>query len=173
MALNLLIFNLFHSLTGRWDILDRIFIFFAKDAIYLAVFGFVIFLLLGIRSRRSRAVFFAQSALALIVSMGIMLESMRTLFHFARPFVALGFEPLIVGPSISSFPSGHAIFIFTLSALIFPYNKKLGAFLFALSALVGAARIFAGVHWPADILFGAIFGIGGALFARKLIKDEK
>lgn len=173
MALNFLVFNLIHSLSGRWDVLDRIGVFFAKDAIYLAALAFVFFFIFGVRSHRARAVFFAQSALALIISVGLILETAHTLFYFARPFSALEFVPLVDGPQASSFPSGHTIFIFTLSALVFPRHKKLGIALFAISVIVGLARVFAGVHWPLDILFGAIFGIGSALLARRLVQNEK
>lgn len=173
MPLNFLVFNFIHSLAGRWDILDRAGVFFAKDAIYLAALAFIFFFIFGIRAARSRATFFAQSALAIIISLGIILETARALFYLARPFEALEFAPLVYGPQASSFPSGHAIFVFTLSALVFSRHKKLGIALFALSVAVGIARVFAGVHWPLDIVGGAIFGIGSALLARRLVQDEK
>lgn len=173
MELNLLIFNFLYSLAGRWGILESMFIFFAKDAIYLLILSFILFFFFRTRPQKSRAIFFTQTVLALIISVGIILETSRALFYFARPFEALGFVPSIPGPPFSSFPSGHATIAFTLSALVFAYNNKLGAAFFALAVLISAARVFVGVHWPLDILGGAVFGIGSALFARKLIKDEK
>ena len=76
-----------------------------------------------------------------------------------------------------SFPSGHAAFYFALSMGVYLYNKKLGAAFFVVSVLMGIARIFAGVHWPADILGGALVGIVTALlvnfYARKYLEKLK
>jgi len=60
--------------------------------------------------------------------------------------------------NLQSFPSGHAIFFFALSTVIYSFNKKLGIFFLAFSTLMSIARIFVGVHWPSDILAGAILG---------------
>lgn len=169
MALHFFIFNSLHSLVGLWGALDRAAIFFAKDAAYFVALAFIIFFFFGIRSSRLRVMFFMESALALIVAVGLLLEGARTLFYFARPFEAMDFTPLISGSYTSSFPSGHATLVFALSALVFPYNRKLGTALFALSALIGAARVFVGVHWPIDIIGGAVLGIGSALLAHRLV----
>jgi len=80
-----------------------------------------------------------------------------------RPFVGLSaVHPLInILPweNLQSFPSGHAIFFFAIAAALYYFNKKIGFWAFIIAALIGIARIYAGVHWPSDILGGAILGI--------------
>jgi len=83
-------------------------------------------------------------------------------FFYERPrppIVLSGINNLIKYDSVASFPSGHMLFFFAVALVIFLYNKKFGWIFFTGAALVGIARIFAGVHWPSDILGGAILGI--------------
>ena len=87
---------------------------------------------------------------------------------------ALGVEvsaPLGVPPD-RSFPSGHAQTAFAAAvylSLLFPR----GAVLFlALAALVGLSRVALGVHYPSDVLAGALIGsalsIAAFLIARRI-----
>jgi undecaprenyl-diphosphatase len=63
------------------------------------------------------------------------------------------------GEDFQSFPSGHALFFFAAAMAIYRYDKKLGILFFAAASLISLARIFVGVHWPSDILAGALLGI--------------
>jgi membrane-associated phospholipid phosphatase len=65
-----------------------------------------------------------------------------------------------------SFPSGHAILVAALAALLFdPLGPWLGWALVAVAALAGIGRVFVGAHNPADVLagWGAGMVIGGLL----------
>lgn len=92
-----------------------------------------------------------------------------------RPFVLLPAAHKLISTYVyenyQSFPSGHMLFFFALSAALFGFNKKLGSWFFVFSAIMGIARIFAGVHWPSDILAGAILGaLVGALTYRVCVR---
>lgn len=63
----------------------------------------------------------------------------------------------------ASFPSGHATFFFALAFCTFLINKKWGWILTAAAVVTTVARVVAGVHWPSDIVGGAI--IAGLVFA--------
>jgi undecaprenyl-diphosphatase len=75
-----------------------------------------------------------------------------------RPFSFYGFAPLIP-ESGWSFPSGHMLWFFALSMTVWYTNRRWGTVFFILSALMGIARIYAGVHWPLDVLGGAVIGV--------------
>ncbi|MDX2172343.1 MAG: phosphatase PAP2 family protein [Bacteroidota bacterium] len=76
----------------------------------------------------------------------------------------------LVGPY--SFPSGHTTAAFaTATAISFSYKKwYLVLPSYAYAGFVGYSRMRLGVHYPSDVLGGAIIGIGAGLLTWKLDK---
>lgn len=58
-----------------------------------------------------------------------------------------------------SFPSAHSMNIFAQAMLFSMFYPKLRIYLFLFAGLVAISRVYVGVHYPLDILFGAIIGI--------------
>ncbi len=85
------------------------------------------------------------------------------LIEEARPYIRFSEIKLLIEPNLNetlqSFPSGHALFYFALAFVIYAKNKKWGSFFFLGAFLMGAGRVGAGVHFPLDILAGAILGV--------------
>ena len=50
------------------------------------------------------------------------------------------------------------MFFFAFSTAIYMYNKTWGAWFFVASTIVCLARVASGVHYPSDILGGAVLG---------------
>lgn len=60
----------------------------------------------------------------------------------------------------SSMPSDHAVLFFSLATGIFFISKKLGLFTFFYTVLfIAIPRVYLGLHYPTDIILGAIVGI--------------
>jgi len=77
-----------------------------------------------------------------------------------RPFVLLAQQPLFAHAPDGAFPSDHVTAgMSMLAARIGPRGRILTAIIVA---LVGAARVVAGVHWLDDIVGGAIIGLAVA-----------
>ena len=80
-----------------------------------------------------------------------------------RPYVANPDpEPLMHTPLDLSLPSGHAATSFAGAALLAAFVPRLAGPLFLLAAAVAWSRVYVGVHYPADILAGALLGLAVA-----------
>src|SRR4051812_21617678 len=64
-------------------------------------------------------------------------------------------------PRSTSFPSGHAASAFAFAAGVAGADARAGIPLHAVAALVAYSRVHTGVHYPADVVVGAV--TGGAL----------
>ncbi|MBI0330902.1 phosphatase PAP2 family protein [Burkholderia plantarii] len=151
---------------------------------HLAVFaadwlvGVVPLLLAALWLAGTRAV--RRAAIAAAVSAGLALlfaQVMSSGWYSPRPF-ALGIgRQLIAHAPDSAFPSHHMAFIWSVAARLWlsRTTRALGAATAIDALLVAWARVYAGVHWPLDMVGGALTGsvaallvqrYGGALVAR-------
>lgn len=77
-------------------------------------------------------------------------------------------EPLLEAPSTFSFPSGHATVAFASATILAFAVPRLRWPLYALAALIAFSRVYVGVHYPGDVLAGAVLGVGIAIALRML-----
>jgi undecaprenyl-diphosphatase len=67
--------------------------------------------------------------------------------------------PLVDLPHTSSFPSGHSTVAFACATAIALAVPRLRWPVFVLAALIAFSRVYVGVHYPLDVLAGALLGI--------------
>jgi len=158
MSLDLRIFYFFNNLTGQSHFFDAIAVFFSSYLQYFLVAAFLLFLVFSKRSRKEKIIIFSAVGLSVILARGILVEIIRFFYHHPRPFITHSINQLIFADGYS-FPSGHAAFFFAFAAAVYFYNKKLGLWFLGASIFMSLARVVAGVHYPLDILGGAIVGI--------------
>ncbi len=76
-----------------------------------------------------------------------------------------------------SFPSGHTSCSFAAAVCAFKINKKCGIITLIVAALIGFSRLYNYVHFPTDVIAGAILGtLCGLLMVfifRKFSLDDK
>lgn len=81
-------------------------------------------------------------------------------YYDPRPFVSDNIIALIPHEPDNGFPSDHTLICSATSAIVFFYNKKMSVFLWLVTALVGASRVYTGIHHTADILMSvALAGV--------------
>ena len=169
MTLDTQIFYLLHGLAGQSPLLDWLILFFASYFPYLVVAGFLILLAAAASPRREKIrVLLVVGGSALIARLGAV-EAIRFFYHRPRPFTAFSFQPLFPDTAWS-FPSGHAAFFFALATAVYLYNKKWGVGFFVAATFISVSRVAAGVHYPSDVLAGALLG---ALIAYIVFKIAK
>lgn len=76
---------------------------------------------------------------------------------------------IVKKPHSFSCPSVHTYLAFSSAMAIFHYHKKAGIGVFVFAALVGFSRMYFFVHYPTDVLFGAVLGILTALVVCTLL----
>lgn len=66
---------------------------------------------------------------------------------------------LVARPHSHSFPSGHAATSFACATVIAALVPRARVPLFLLASLVAWSRVYVGVHYPFDVLAGALYGV--------------
>ncbi|MDE7259131.1 MAG: phosphatase PAP2 family protein [Lachnospiraceae bacterium] len=86
---------------------------------------------------------------------------LKNLVARTRPYeVIAGLTYLVPKPGEYSFPSGHAGSSFAVACVMFrELPKKYGIPALVLAILIALSRLYVGVHYPSDVLFGIISGI--------------
>jgi len=153
--MDLQIFNYINQYASRWVWLDSLGIFLAEYLGYGLILFIIILVIINYKKYLRMAI---ESALAGVLARLGIVSLIRHFWERTRPYVDNNVNLLFEHNELS-FPSGHAAFFFAVSLVVFYYNKKIGVIFFLASILIVVARVFSGIHWPSDILAGAIVGI--------------
>ncbi len=172
MAWDINLFNWIHGISGWSVFTDGLVIFFAQYLAYILT-GVAVFFIFKNKSLKSKIETFLRLALTVLISRGIIAGTIAYFYPRPRPFVTLDFKPL-VNETNTSFPSGHTSFLFALGFAIFSLNRRWGYWFLSLAFLNGLARIFAGVHYPTDIVGGILVALASWAIVHSLLhKNEK
>jgi membrane-associated phospholipid phosphatase len=90
------------------------------------------------------------------------------MFVDPRPFVSDGVTPLFAYTADNGFPSDHTLVGMIITMALLSVSRKWAVNLFVLTIIIGASRVFAGVHHPIDIVGGILFGALGGVTAMYL-----
>ncbi len=78
------------------------------------------------------------------------------------PIFTIGSTKFFGIPHGYSFMSGHTVSSCLSATILFLFNKKIGIPAMILGATIALSRLYFGVHYPTDVIFGSLFGVGGA-----------
>jgi undecaprenyl-diphosphatase len=68
-------------------------------------------------------------------------------------------KPLVNVPHTAAFPSGHASTAFACATVIAWASRRFAVPAYVLAAAIAWSRVYVGVHWPLDVLGGALLGV--------------
>lgn len=112
------------------------------------------------------------AALAMIGSLLINNVLLKNLVARTRPYEVIeGLICLVRQPRDYSFPSGHTTTAFAAAWVIFRrLPKRFGVPALVLAILIALSRLYVGVHYPSDVLFGVIDGIAISCGAEAVVE---
>ena len=159
------LFAAVNDYASRWPWLDSTARIFLNDYFVPTLLAIVLLMLWfdgatsAQRSIKQRAVLVGALSAALA---NILLKITNLLYFRPRPFE--GHEPtlLFYQPTDSSLPSNAAALGFSIAAGVWIYQRTWGWFLLVIASVFGLSRIFGGVHYPLDVLAGAVLGCASA-----------
>jgi undecaprenyl-diphosphatase len=174
--LNTNLFNMFFSLSHQSNFFDFLGIFLA-DYLQYILFIFLLYLLFSKKHKKQNRAMIIVATMSAVFARYIIKPIILFFYTTPRPFIFFPeIQPLIKVWQIEnfhSFPSGHALIFFALGTTMFLFNKKLGSLFLFSAVLISISRVYVGVHWPIDILAGAILGILTGFFMYYFYKKFK
>ena len=169
------VFFWINDLAGKVPIIDRFMRLMGNDYFILVCMALVVFALWFSgrdpehRERNQRAVWCALIGAGFACAI---VAICNAFYDRPRPFEMYPgeVELLFYRPTDPSFPSNIAATAFAFTSGIWLGNRRVGWLLLLPAFLVGFARVFIGVHYPFDILGGALIGLMATLGALLVLR---
>ncbi len=125
-------------------------------------------ILLLIRGQRKYGASVACGLILDLVSCNIIL---KPLIGRIRPFAVNGLvELLIAAPTDASFPSGHTAASFAAVFALKTAGSPLWKPALAVALVIAFSRLYLYVHWPSDVLGGALLGAAVGWAGAKIVE---
>ncbi len=160
-----IIFFFNKQLVGKFRPLDQSIEFIEKSFLFSGVLLLTLLWYRWFKDARARSRMRLLFGIFVAVLVGVLSRVLQHMLPFhLRPLYNLhltfpiGLEP---GPLShwNSFPSDHACIYFALATVVFLSDRLCGIFAFFCAAITCSTRIYLGIHYPSDVLAGAILGI--------------
>jgi len=127
---------------------------------------FIIAIILFFREEKRDHWFFLPSLLATGLGTLVSEVFLKWIVRRPRPTVTIG-AIIRTFPGNYSFPSTHATIAWAMAFVLSREEPRLRWLFYLLAILISLSRIYLGVHYPSDVLGGAILGLGIGWFVMR------
>ncbi len=143
---------------------------FGADYLIFITFIFALFLALtkGVNEKKAFLLILFSFGIAFIL-----IKTLGALINEPRPFITYQLSPLISFAPNDAFPSDHTIMMTVIFLAFAYYRSKFAPVFFLCLCWVGFARVYAGVHYPLDIIGGIVFAIVAVLISVQIKKKVR
>lgn len=128
-----------------------------ENWIWIITLGWAAVFIFGGRKGRMACILLV---IAVLIADNLNSFVLKPFFGRVRPNVISG--DFSGAPSLS-FPSNHAVNVFAMAMVLTWYYRRLWGIWFSGAGIVGYSRVYIGVHYPFDIVGGAVVGVTCAL----------
>lgn len=143
----------------------------ALGVLGLSYFTFLWAVPLWVAKRRVEAL----DILVLLAVAEIAVFLLKVALAVDRPAIGVRLVVPLDDASDPAFPSGHTTRAFALAMLLALRTRdwRWGAPLFSYATAVGLSRIYVGVHWPSDVVGGALLGVAWAVAFERISRTAR
>ncbi|EOO19234.1 undecaprenyl-diphosphatase [Bacillus cereus] len=160
--LNIDAFRAINNLGKQYSSLNSTMVFLAEYMVYFL--GLIIIAYWFTQSRKNKMMII--QAIVAFVTAEIIGKLAGNLHLNYQPFSVLPNVNKLVDHAVdNSFPSDHTILFFSICFSFWLVRKKARWLWLVLAFCVAISRIWVGVHYPFDVITGALIGIISALFS--------
>ena len=158
---------------GKFTPMDEVMRLIASDYLVPVTLALILFALwfagsdLGTRERYQIGIMVAVFAVALANSS---IEVLNNFYFRDRPFLNHEAELLFYRPTDSSFPANSAAAAFAIAGSVGIFQRRLAIVIASLAAVYAFSRVYVGVHYPLDVVGGAVFGLVAVPIAVVLVR---
>ncbi|OFW70287.1 MAG: hypothetical protein A2V52_07230 [Actinobacteria bacterium RBG_19FT_COMBO_54_7] len=170
LNLDYTIFTWINGLAGKNGLADTAMRTFCNDHLVPFTLGFMLIILALHGRNRPQDRQNIEAVIKVFMSIGaatVLMQIVLTFVHRPRPFVDHPVNLLFYYPTDWSFPSNPATATFTFFFSVWFSDHKFGWWFLPPAVLMSFARVFCGVHYPADILGGIIIAAAGAYLVHR------
>ncbi len=158
----------------RWASLDELIILISEEttSITIGAISGMIFLGLIIKDKYKNLTLIGLKTLVVIIMNALVIGILKAIVNRPRPFDTYSEIVKMSSGGSPSFPSGHTAEVFALAfSMLFILKNKIAFYIFlAWAIIVAYTRLATGVHYPSDVLAGALIGAAMAYLIAKLFE---
>jgi undecaprenyl-diphosphatase len=167
---NITVFRAVNDIGKEYPDINPLFIFFAEYTVYCLILVLLFYWL----TRKTENKLMVVSAVISFFIAEVTGKLIGLLYSHHQPFAVWSNVNKLIEKEVgNSFPSDHTIVFFSVCISIALFRRRFWYLWASLALLLSISRIYVGVHYPVDILVGAVLGIVASILVHKIIPKQK